>query len=488
MTLVRNETQRHSAALKSAGQNPISLLPLNGCRRLGCDVQNHTVDLGHRVGDARGDTSQHVVRQARPISRHRILRGHGTQHDRVAVGAAITLNAHGANISQQHNRALPDLLIQAGRRELLAGNQVRSAQDIQALTRHLANDANTQARAREGLAVHQVIGQAKLATNRTHLVLEQGAQGLNQLEGHVLGQAAHVVVALNIRRALTAAGLDDVGVQGTLDQELHLATGGADLFDDLLLGGLERANEFATNDLALGFRVGDSGQSGQESLGLVAGDDADAHAARVVVFDLLALARTQQTVIDEKAGELIADSLVNQRRGHGGIHATGECTNHLRVTDLLADLRDLLVNNRVRRPRGFNSRALVEEVLQSILAELRVADLGVPLQAVEVTLSAFESCDRGLCSRCGDGEAFGRALNGVAVAHPHDLTFGSPIEEAGLLRNRGVGVPVLAGSRASHGSAQRVGHGLEAVADSQNRHTRGENRGINGRSALFIHG
>lgn len=29
MTLVRNETQRHSAALKNAGQNPISLLPLS---------------------------------------------------------------------------------------------------------------------------------------------------------------------------------------------------------------------------------------------------------------------------------------------------------------------------------------------------------------------------------------------------------------------------------------------------------------------------
>ena len=30
MTLVRNETQRHSAALKSAGQNPVVLLPLDG--------------------------------------------------------------------------------------------------------------------------------------------------------------------------------------------------------------------------------------------------------------------------------------------------------------------------------------------------------------------------------------------------------------------------------------------------------------------------
>lgn len=29
MTLVRNETQRHSAALKIAGQNPVVLFPLN---------------------------------------------------------------------------------------------------------------------------------------------------------------------------------------------------------------------------------------------------------------------------------------------------------------------------------------------------------------------------------------------------------------------------------------------------------------------------
>ena len=29
MTVVRNETQRHSAALKNAGQNPVGLLPLD---------------------------------------------------------------------------------------------------------------------------------------------------------------------------------------------------------------------------------------------------------------------------------------------------------------------------------------------------------------------------------------------------------------------------------------------------------------------------
>ena len=31
MTLVQNETQQHSAALKNTGQNPVRLLPLNRC-------------------------------------------------------------------------------------------------------------------------------------------------------------------------------------------------------------------------------------------------------------------------------------------------------------------------------------------------------------------------------------------------------------------------------------------------------------------------
>ena len=43
MTLVRNETQRHSAALKSAGQNPISLLPLDGVGSSVPSLQLHPV-------------------------------------------------------------------------------------------------------------------------------------------------------------------------------------------------------------------------------------------------------------------------------------------------------------------------------------------------------------------------------------------------------------------------------------------------------------
>ena len=55
MTVVRNETPRHSAALKNAGQNPIGLLPLDGRGRLGRDVVAHAVGARNLGNDAARD-------------------------------------------------------------------------------------------------------------------------------------------------------------------------------------------------------------------------------------------------------------------------------------------------------------------------------------------------------------------------------------------------------------------------------------------------
>ena len=43
VTLMRNETQRHSAVLKSAGQNPVGLLPLDGIDSAVPSLQLHPV-------------------------------------------------------------------------------------------------------------------------------------------------------------------------------------------------------------------------------------------------------------------------------------------------------------------------------------------------------------------------------------------------------------------------------------------------------------
>ena len=97
---------------------------------------------------------------------------------------------------------------------------VGRAQDLEPLGGHLADDADAEPRARERLAPHDRLGHAELEPDLAHLVLEQRAQRLDELELQVLGQPADVVVRLDVGRAGAATGLDDVGVERALDEEL----------------------------------------------------------------------------------------------------------------------------------------------------------------------------------------------------------------------------------------------------------------------------
>jgi hypothetical protein len=88
-----------------------------------------------------------------------------------------------------------------------------------------------------------------------HLVLEQFAQRLDQLQLHEVGQSADIVVALDRRRGAAAGrdALDHVGIERALGQEVGAV--------DLLGFAVEHVDELAADDLALGLRITDARQS-----------------------------------------------------------------------------------------------------------------------------------------------------------------------------------------------------------------------------------
>jgi hypothetical protein len=75
------------------------------------------------------------------------------------------------------------------------------------------------------MAVHRAVGQAELAAERPHLVLEELAQGLDQLHVHAGRQAADIVMALDGDRWAAGEGdrFDDVGIERALRQEFRAA-------------------------------------------------------------------------------------------------------------------------------------------------------------------------------------------------------------------------------------------------------------------------
>ena len=123
--------------------------------------------------------------------------------------------------------------------------------------------------------------------------------------------------------------LDDVGVERALDEELHRLVGVGHDHPRLLL---EDPDELAADRLALGLRVGDAGQRVEEALARVG--DPQLHAGRgdEVLLDLLGLALAQQPVVDEHAGELVADGPLDERSGHGRVDAAGQAPTRLSPT------------------------------------------------------------------------------------------------------------------------------------------------------------
>ena len=169
-----------------------------------------------------------------------------------------------ADVCEQHDRALPDVAVEPGRRQLLAGDGVRRPQHLEPLGGHLTDDADAEAGSRERLAPHDPLRQAELGADGAYLVLEQRAQRLDQRELQVVREATDVVVALDVGGAGAATGLDDVGIERALDQELDALAVRAGVGDDLARGVLEDADELAADDLALLLRVGDTGERVEE--------------------------------------------------------------------------------------------------------------------------------------------------------------------------------------------------------------------------------
>ena len=225
-----------------------------------------------------------------------------------------------------------------------------SRRSVQALLRRLAaDDADREAGARERLAPHEALGQAELGADRADLVLEQRPQRLDELELQVLGQAADVVVGLDRRRAGAAAGLDDVGVQRPLHEELRVA--------ELRRLLLEDADELGADRLALGLRVGDARRAGRRKRS----------SASTATSGTLKWSRKAEMTCSPSFLRIspwstnthVSWSPIARWTSSAAtlrVDAAGQAADDLAVADLRADARDLLLDDRRGAPGACRSR------------------------------------------------------------------------------------------------------------------------------------
>jgi len=198
----------------------------------------------------------------------------------------------------------------------------------------------------------------------------------------------------------------------------------------------------------------------------------------------VAFVQAQQPGVDEHAGELVADRLVDQGAGHAGVHAAGQAQDDLLVADLLADPGDRLVDVVAHHPVGAAAADVEHEARQQALALHRVGDLGVELDRVEAARLVGHAGHRAGRRGRHQPEARRHLDDLVAVTHPdleHAVAFRraevlDALEQPGVAVRAHLGVAELAVLAALDAPAELLGHGLHAVADAQHRHAELEHR------------
>ena len=192
---------------------------------------------------------------------------------------------------------------------------------------------------------------------------------------------------------------------------------------------------------------------------------------------LLGLAGPQQPVVDEHAGELLADGPVDEQGGHRRVHAAGQRAQDLVLPHLVADPLHGPLDHVDRRPLGQQAAALVEEPLQHVLAVRGVGHLGVELDGEQAPVGVLHGGDRDGRRAGRDGEPGGAA---VTVSEWLIHTVSSAGRSASSTPGSATDSEVRPYSRTPgvlDPAAQGPGHDLLAVADPEHRDAEGEHGG-----------
>ena len=195
----------------------------------------------------------------------------------------------------------------------------------------------------ERLAQDHRLGQPEPDPHPPHLVLEQVAQRLDELEAEVGRQPADVVVGLDLLGGLRLRRrrFDDVGVERPLRQEVDPPELGRLLLED--------ADELVADDPALLLGVLDAGQAGEEALAGVDHHEVHPEVALEGDAEQLQFLLAHQAVVDVDAGQPIPDRPVDERRRDRRVDPARQRADDQPVRPGLAGVRVDALADPVRR-------------------------------------------------------------------------------------------------------------------------------------------
>ena len=182
--------------------------------------------------------------------------------------------------------------------------------------------------------------------------------------------------------------LDHVGIKRALGEKMIAGVRtfvGPVLREQLLRRLLEDPDEFVPDDFAFRLRIGHALEQLEETLRGIDVFESDLEIFAENALHDLGFVFAQEPVVDEDAGELVADRLVQERRGDRRIDPAAQAEHDFLVAHLPPHARAGLVDERAHRPIHRAVADAEDEILDDLLAARRVRHFGMKLQRVDLS-------------------------------------------------------------------------------------------------------
>jgi hypothetical protein len=274
--------------------------------------------------------------------------------------------------------------------------------------------------------------------------------------------------------------LDDVGIERSLGEEPG--------FPRPLGRGLEHLDERPPDDLPFPLRIRHPLQPAEEQPGGILVLEPDVEIPDENLLNHLGFAGSEQAVVDENAGQLVAHGLVEKRRGDARIDPAAEPEDDAFPPDLGPQLLDRLVEVVAHRPVASAPADPVDEIGDDLAPVRGVDHLRMELQAEKAAGAVLDHRVVGILGGGDDGEIARQPRELVAVRIPDLQTRGNSLEKrAGGIQDGQRPLAVLALLPLLDLAAEEVGEDLDAVTDAENRDLQPEDGPIGERRVLGVH-
>ena len=149
-------------------QIPPLSLPLDRGRWFRADVITNAVDPGNLVNNSCRHSSEHFVRQSRPVGGHEVIGFDAADYQCVLVGSRVTHHANALN-RQQNSKQLRRLAVKPRPVDFINHNRVGFAKNLQTQLGNLSQATNGKPWAREGMSPYDRVGQPQLQPQLANL-------------------------------------------------------------------------------------------------------------------------------------------------------------------------------------------------------------------------------------------------------------------------------------------------------------------------------